>query len=371
MRDPPRILIVDDNPENVAILQARLESEGYDIVTAYNGMDALTAARDCRPDLVLLDVMMPKIDGFQVCRAIKGDASLPFMPIILVTAKAESKDVVAGLDSGGDEYLTKPVDHAALLARVRSLLRIKALHDTVDAQSEELAAWNRELERRVNEQLTEIERMGRLKRFLSPQVAEYVIAAGEEDLLKSHRRDVTIVFCDLRGFTAFSEGAMPKTVLDVLRDYHQTVGQLANEFDGTVERFAGDGVMLIFNDPVPMPRHTEHAVRMAIGIRQQLERLTEKWRNDGHQLGFGMGIARGHATLGRIGFEGRFDYAAIGTVVNLSAHLCDAAQDGQILISESVRAATEKIITSEFVGRLALKGFQKPIAAFNVVRSPT
>ena len=281
MRDPARILIVDDNPANVDILAARLESQGYEIVTANDGEEALEAARMQHPDLILLDVMMPKMDGFQVCRAIKEDASLPFMPIILVTAKAESKDVVAGLDSGGDEYLTKPVDHAALLARVRSILRIKELHDTVEAQSAELANWNRELEERVADQLVEIERMGRLKRFLSPQVAELVVAAGEEELLKSHRREVTIVFCDLRGFTAFSETAEPEAVMNVLGDYHKAVGQLVNEYDGTVEHFAGDGVMLIFNDPLPYPDHTERAVRMAVTMRSRIAALAENWRKLG------------------------------------------------------------------------------------------
>lgn len=367
MRDPPRILIADDNAENVAILRARLESQGYDIVTAYDGAEALAAAKNCLPDLILLDVMMPKMDGFQVCRAIKADASLPFMPVILVTAKVDSKDVVTGLDSGGDEYLTKPVDHAALLARVRSILRIKALHDTVQAQSAELAAWNRNLEKRVSDQLVEIERIGRLKRFLSPQVAELVVATGEEELLKSHRREVSIVFCDLRGFTAFSEKTNAESVMNLLRDYHKAVGLIADQFDGTVERFAGDGVMLIFNDPLPFHDHTERAVKLAVKIRARMAMLTENWRDQGHELGFGIGIARGLATLGRIGFEGRFDYAATGTVVNRAARLCDSAQDGQILVDKAVHEATKAILDTENVGKLALKGFQNPIPAFNVL----
>jgi len=367
MRDPARILIADDNPANVDILTARLERQGYEIVAATDGEQALETARTSLPDLILLDVMMPKMDGFQVCRAIKEDASLPFMPIILVTAKAESKDVVAGLDSGGDEYLTKPVDQAALLARVRSILRIKELHDTVEAQSAELAEWNRTLEQRVADQVVEIERIGRLKRFLSPQIAELVVAAGEDELLKSHRRDVTIVFCDLRGFTAFSEVAEPETVMHVLGDYHNALGHLVNEYDGTVEHFAGDGVMLIFNAPLPCPDHVERAMRMAVTMRTRIAALAAGWRNEGHQLGFGMGIAHGYATLGRIGFEGRFDYAAIGTIVNLAARLCDSAEDGQILVSRPVYAATEGSFQSEFVGRLSLKGFQSEIPAYNVI----
>ena len=367
MRTPARILIVDDNPTNVDILSARLENEGYEIVTAGDGEQALEAARSQLPDLILLDVMMPKIDGFQVCREIKADANLPFMPIILVTAKTDTKDIVAGLDSGGDDYLTKPVDHAALVARVRSILRIKDLHDTVEAQSAELAEWNRTLETRVAEQLVEIERMGRLKRFLAPQVAELVIATGEEQLLESHRREVTIVFCDLRGFTAFAETAEPEQVMGVLGDYHTAIGMLVHEYEGTVERFVGDGVMIIFNDPLPCPDHATRAVRMAVAIRERVHEHAETWRKRGHQLGFGVGIAQGYATLGRIGFEGRFDYAAIGTVVNLASRLCDAAKDGQILISGPNLAAMDGALQTETIGELSLKGLHKSVPAHNVI----
>ena len=366
MRNPARILIADDNPANVDILAARLESQGYEIVTAVDGEEALAAARSQLPDLILLDIMMPKMDGIEVCRAIKGDETLPFMPIILVTAKADSKDIVEGLDSGADDYLTKPVDHAALVARVRSILRIKDLHDTVEAQSAELASWNRQLETRVSEQLVEIERMGRLKRFLSPQVAELVVATGEEALLESHRREVTIVFCDLRGFTAFAETAEPESVMGVLRDYHAAVGVRVHEYEGTVERFAGDGVMVLFNDPLPVPDHAERAVRMAVNIRDGVKALAETWRRQGHQLGIGVGVAQGYATLGRIGFEGRFDYAAIGTVVNLASRLCDAAKDGQVLVSGPILAAIEGVAHTESVGELPLKGLHSMVPAYNV-----
>jgi class 3 adenylate cyclase/CheY-like chemotaxis protein len=366
MRTPARILIADDNPANVDILAARLESQGYEIVTAFDGAEALANARELLPDLILLDVMMPKMDGFAVCRELKGDETLPFMPIILVTAKTESQDIVEGLDAGGDEYLAKPVDHAALLARVRSILRIKEMHDTIETQSAELAGWNRELEGRVAAQISELERIGRLKRFLSPQVVDLVVDTGEDQLLESHRREITVVFCDLRGFTAFSEITEPEDVMDVLGQYHVALGSKVHEFEGTIEHFAGDGVMILFNDPLPCPDHAERAVRMAVAMRETVGGLTQDWQKRGYDLGFGVGIAQGYATLGRIGFEGRFDYAAIGSVVNLASRLSDEAEDGQIVISEPVQAATEGIATADPLGVLELKGLHRPVSAFNV-----
>jgi adenylate cyclase len=375
MRTPPCILIVDDEPMNLDILQTRLAVHGYEILTATNGEEALAVAKAQQPDLILLDMMMPKVDGIQVCRDLKADASFPFMPIIMVTAKADSKDVVAGLEAGADEYLTKPLDQAALVARVKSMLRIKALHDTaqeqavrLEAQSMQLAEWNRTLEQRVVEQLAELERVGRLKRFFSPQLAELVVSSGGERLLESHRREITVVFCDLRGFTAFSETAEPEEVMGVLREYHAALGTLIFRFEGTLERFAGDGIMVFFNDPLPCPDPAAQAVRMAVAMRQQMGELTEKWRKRGHQLDFGVGIAQGYATLGMIGFEGRVDYGAIGPVTNLASRLCDEARGGQILISQRVFVAVEEPVEAEPAGELCLKGFHKPVPTFNVVR---
>jgi adenylate cyclase len=373
MRVPPRILIADDQPMNVDILQTRLAVHGYEILTTADGEEALGVARAQLPDLILLDIMMPKMDGLEVCRLLKGDAALPFMPIIMVTAKADTKDIVAGLEVGADEYLTKPVDQAALVARVKSMLRIKALHDTVqeqadrlEAQALQLADWNRTLEQRVAEQLAELERIGRLKRFFSPQLAELIVSTGEEKLLESHRREVTVVFCDLRGFTAFAETTEPEEVMEVLREYHTALGELIFRFEGTLERFAGDGLMVFFNDPVPCPDPAARAVRMAVAMRQRVGDLTEIWRKRGHQLDFGVGIAQGYATLGKIGFEGRFDYAAIGTVTNLAARLCGEAAGGQILISQRVYAAVEALAMAEPVGELSLKGFVKPVPAYSI-----
>jgi adenylate cyclase len=366
VQDPACILVVDDNPANVDIIETRLASQGFRIITAADGEEAIAQARKHTPDLILLDVMMPKKDGFEVCRELKGDPTLPFMPIILVTAKGDTKDIIAGLDSGGDEYLTKPVDTAALLARVRSILRVKALHDQVEAQARELATWNQTLEARVAAQVQEIARVSRLKRFLPPQVAER-IAAGDEKVLESHRRDVTVVFCDLRGFTAFSETSEPEEVMTVLRDYHAALGASVMRHEGTVERYAGDGILILFNDPIECADHTERAVRMAAEMRDAVGALTELWRTRGHSLGFGVGIARGFATLGQVGFEGRSDYAAIGTVSNLAARLSDEAKAGQILLSQRVAAVIEPIAETALVGELPLKGFARNTPTYQLL----
>jgi class 3 adenylate cyclase len=373
MRDPPLVLVVDDVPDNVDILQMRLESQGYEVMTAGDGLEALEKIRELRPDLVLLDVMMPKLDGIETVKRLKADPSLPFIPVILVTAKADASEVIAGLESGGDDYLTKPVDHAALSARVRAMLRIKALHDTVQDQAKrledqaaELAAWNRGLEERVAAQLGEIEKVGRLKRFLAPQLAEMIVSSGDEGVLESHRRDIVVVFCDLRGYTSFAETGEPEEVWTVLREFHAAVGPLVTRFEGTLDHFSGDGLMVYFNDPLPCPDPAQRAVRMAVDMRAAVGELMSGWRRRGFDLGFGIGVAQGYATLGRIGFEERVDYTAIGTVTNLAARLCGEARDGQILLSKRVAAAVEGSIGLEEIGNLALKGLSQAVAVYNV-----
>jgi class 3 adenylate cyclase/CheY-like chemotaxis protein len=367
MRTPARILVVDDNPTNVDILRTRLNAHGYEVITAADGEQAQAVAREQQPDLILLDVMMPKVDGLTACRALKADPALAFMPIIMVTAKADSKDIVAGLDAGADEYLTKPVDHAALVARVSSMLRIKVLHDTVQAQARQLADWNRALEQRVQEQLDELERVGRLKRFFSPSLAELIVARGGEALLQSHRREISVVFCDLREFTAFSVMAEPEAVMAVLQDYHAAMGELIFRFEGTIERFVGDSIMVLFNDPLPCPDHERRAVRLAVAMRESARVLIAAWRNRDYHLGLGIGIDQGYATLGTIGFAGRFEYSATGPVANLAARLCDAARDGQILISQRVYTAVETHAEVEALGEMTLKGLQQPVSVYNVL----
>jgi class 3 adenylate cyclase len=375
VRDPPLILAVDDTPENLEILKLRLESKGYVVETAADGEEGLTRVRELMPDLILLDIMMPKRDGISVVKELKQDAALRAIPVILVTAKADTRDLVEGLDAGGDDYLTKPFEHAALMARVRSMLRQKALNDTVAAQAatlreqaSELAALNTNLEARVVAQVDEIARVSRLRRFLPQQVVDLVIASSEPDkVLESHRCDVTVVFCDLRGFTAFAETAEPEEVMKVLGEYHAALGELIVKYEGTLERFVGDGLLVIFNDPLPCPDHGARGVRMALAMHDRVNELATSWGRRGHQLGFGIGIAQGHATLGGVGFDQRLDYAVIGTVPNLASRLCDEAKAGEILISQRVLASLDGKVEVTDVAELTLKGFQRPVPTFRVL----
>jgi class 3 adenylate cyclase len=239
--------------------------------------------------------------------------------------------------------------------------------DQLEAQSQEVLKLNQQLEQRVTDQVDEIERMGRLRRFLPPQVADLIVATGSERQLESHRREITALFCDLRGFTGFTESADAEDVMALLRDYHAAIGEIIIKYNGTLERYAGDGVMVVFNDPVPVDNPAPQAVLMALEVRDAIGALTEKWRRWGHDLGFGIGIAHGFATLGTIGFEGRFDYAAIGTVSNVASRLCDEAKPGQILISPRVLTKVENTVKVEPVGEFELKGIRRPLAAYNVV----
>jgi adenylate cyclase len=374
MANKPRILVVDDMPDNLRIVRIRLEASGYTVDTAVNGEEALAKIEATPPDLVLLDVMMPKLDGIEVARRVKTNRALPFIPIVLLTAKSDPKDVVQGLDAGADEYLTKPVDHGALMARVRAMLRFKGLHDMVEAQRKELEAQgtalaelNRTLEARVSEQVEEIGRVGRLKRFLSPQLAEMIVSSGDDGVLAHHRRDIVALFCDLRGFTAFAETSEPEDLMRVLGEYHEALGPLIHARQGTLDRFFGDGLLVYFNDPLPMPDAPMVAVDLAIAMRTAVDGLKEHWRKRGFALGFGVGIAQGYATLGRIGFDGRDDYTAIGTVTNVAARLASEAVDRQILVTTRVANAVADRARLESVGELALKGLSRPVPVSNII----
>jgi adenylate cyclase len=366
MRERPLILVVDDAPDNVEIVRLRLEGQRYDVITAADGLEALDQVNTHLPDLVLLDVMMPRLDGIETIRRLKADASLPFIPVVMLTAQSDKKEVVAGLDAGADEYLTKPFDASTLLARVRAMLRMKALHDEVRAQAAQLAQWNQTLEQRVAEQLSALGRVDWLKRFLPPQIAELVLTSGD-DILRSHRRDVAVVFCDLRGFTSFSEVAEPEEQITMLAEYHTTLGTLINNFQGTLIHIVGDGVMVVFNDPIPCTDPCLQAVRMGVEMRISLSALMQRWQTHGYEIGFGIGISQGYATLGLIGFENRSQYTAIGTVTNLASRLCGEATDGQILIDSKVRTVLGSRIDTADVGDLPLKGLRRPIRVFNVL----
>jgi adenylate cyclase len=318
-------------------------------------------------DVVLLDIVMPGIDGYEVCRRIRRAPETAFLPVVMITASG-SQEKARAIEAGADDFVSKPFDQSELLARVASLARIKRYHDTITGQAAELARWNAELEDRVNTQLQELQQMNRLRRFLSPQVAELVINSGDDSVLGSHRREIVVVFCDLRGFTAFAESSEPEEVMGVLREYHTALGELIFRYEGTLERFTGDGLMVFFNDPIPLDDPAIRAVEMALAMRDRVATLVDSWSRLGHDLGFGVGIAQGFATLGRIGYEGRFDYAAIGTVTNLAARLCGEADGGQVLVSQRVFSAVDDVAVGEAVGALTLKGFSRPIRVFEVSR---
>ena len=366
MTDEPLVLAVDDLPANVRLLDAVLSPRGYRVLGAGSGPEALALVAERRPDLILLDIVMPEMDGYEVCRRLRQDPATAFQPVVMITASGDQERLLA-IEAGADDFVAKPFDKAELLARVRSLLRIKRYHDTIEGQTAELAEWNRTLKQRVQEQVEQLERMGRLRRFLSPQLADLVVSSGDESFLDSHRRDITVVFCDLRAFTSFAETAEPEEVMGVLDDYYQALGDLVTRFEGTLERFTGDGLMVFFNDPLPCEDAPLRAVRMAVAMRNRIQGLAQGWARHGYDLALGVGVAQGYATLGRVGFEGRSDYTAIGTCTNLAARLCAEARPWQILLSPRVHASVEEFVTSEPVGELTLRGFSRPVATFNVV----
>jgi class 3 adenylate cyclase len=367
MTETVTVLAVDDQPANLRLLDAVLSPRGYRVVPASSGEQALELLPSSGIDLVLLDIVMPGIDGYEVCRRIRSAPETAFLPVVMVTASGNQEKIRA-IEAGADDFVSKPFDQSELLARVASLARIKRYHDTITEQAAELAQWNAELETRVNTQMEELQRMNRLRRFLSPQVAELVINSGDDSVLGSHRREIVVVFCDLRGFTAFAESSEPEEVMGVLREYHAALGELIFRYEGTLERFTGDGLMVFFNDPIPLDKPAQRAVEMALTMRDRVAGLVEGWSRLGHDLGFGVGIAQGFATLGRIGYEGRFDYAAIGTVTNLAARLCGEADAGEVLVSQRVFSAVEAVAAGEPVGALELRGFSRPIRAFGVSR---
>jgi adenylate cyclase len=362
---PSKILVVDDTAQNRRLMEAVLTPLGHVVSSATSGPEALEMIAADPPDLVLLDVVMPEMDGYAVCRALRENPDTQMLPIIMLTSSGD-QDKVGAIDAGADDFIARPFDQNELMARVRSLLRIKQYHDTIQAQTAELAELNRTLESRVQSQVDELEHLGRLRRFLSQQIADLIVSAQDDSMLDSHRREITVVFCDLRGFTAFSETAEPEEVMNVLGEFHAELGKLIFEFGGTLERFAGDALMMFFNDPFPTPDAPLKAVRMAVAMQERVAGLQAGWRKRGHDLALGIGIALGFATLGRIGFEGRFDYGAVGSVVNLAARLCGEALGGQILLAERAYAAVEGVVAAEPYGPLTLKGFHRPVPAFLV-----
>ncbi len=353
---------------NLKLLSDLLTANGYAAATATSGAEALMILEKDPPDLVLLDVVMPEMGGYEVCQRIRENPKLALLPVVMVSALDPREERVKGIEAGADDFLEKPIRVEELLARVRSLLRIKELHEIVQSQAQELADLNKSLEQRVQDQVAQLDRLGRLRQFFSPLLADKLVSEGAEDVLKSHRRRITVVFIDLRRFTAFAEMGEPEEVMGLLQEFHHEMGRLTVEFQGTLERFTGDGMMVVFNDPLQIANHEEQAVRMAVSMRDSTRRLRVGWDKRGYDVGFGAGIAAGYATLGGIGFEGRLDYTAIGKVTNLAARLCAEALDDHLLVCQQVFAATEPLVEYELFGELSLKGFTRPVPAHNVLR---
>jgi adenylate cyclase len=364
MTEHPKILVVDDVPQNVRLLEAVLASNGFAVTSASSGPEALAHVQTDVPDVVLLDVQMRGMNGYEVCRRLREDQATTFLPVVMITA-SDSEARKDAIEAGADDFVTKPFDQQELLLRVRSLVRLKRYHDTIESQATELAELNRTLEARVEQQVEELDRMSRLRRFLSPTLAELVLSEGES-MLESHRREIAVVFADLRGWTSFSATTEPEEVMGVIRAFHEAMGTVIAEFGATVGWFAGDGLMVWFNDPIPCDNPAARAVSMAVDMRDVMTGLIPKWRKRGHALGFSAGIALGYATLGKIGFEGRHDYGAVGTVMNLASRLCDEALPGQILVSERVFSEVEDHVEAEPAGAHVLKGFDQPVGTYSI-----
>jgi class 3 adenylate cyclase len=353
-----RILVVDDQRANVEMVAGVLHARGYEVLTAMDGESALERVRTGHPDLVVSDILMPGMNGYDLCRRLRAEPETTLLPVILVTSLDPQSERVTGIEAGADDFLSKPINWDELFARVKSLLRVKRLQD-------EVKSWNTQLEQRVREQVAQLEQLGRLKRFFSRPVAEAIVAGGE-DILAPHRREITAVFLDLRGFTAFTDRADPEEVLELLRAYHATLGRTVDDFGGTLEHFAGDGVMIFFNDPFPVDRPAERAVRMALALQEAFVPIARAWERLGHEVGLGIGVAQGFATLGVIGSEERWEYAAIGNVPNLAARLCGEARAGEILLDGQAEREVAGLAETEPVGPLSLRGFLQPVPAFRL-----
>jgi class 3 adenylate cyclase len=365
-----KVLVVDDTPQNVKLLADVLGAKGYAAITASSGEEGLAKLAAEKPDIVLLDVMMPGLSGYEVCRRIRADPATALLPVVLVTSLDPHEERVKGIEAGADDFLSKPIHQPELLARVRSLLRVKALQDEVARQAAALREWNATLESRVAAAVAEVESLGRLKQFFSPTVADAIVSDGAATHLAPHRREVCCVFVDMRGFTAFTDRAEPEEVMDLLSAFYAAMGPLITASQGTVPHFTGDGILIFFNDPIPVPDYCRRAASMALAMQRAYAPLGERWGKLGHELALGIGIARGFATLGAMGYEGRFDYTAIGGVVNLAARLCGEARGGQILLDRRACAGLGDGYATEPLPPLTLKGFDKPVPAFRLIAAP-
>ena len=372
------ILIVDDTPTNLALMVELLRPH-YRTRMATSGDRAIALTLDTNdpPDLILLDIMMPVVNGYDVCRRIKAEPRTRDIPIIFLSAMGAVEDETLGLELGGVDYVTKPIRPGIVLARVRTHLAMaRQARDRergitrLEQQAGELSELNRTLEQRIADGVAQLERLSRLKRYFSPSVVDLMLSGGTEDPLKSHRREVAAAFVDLRGFTAFTETSDPEDVMQVMHQYHDAMGALVMSHGGTLEHFAGDGMMVYFNDPVEIDNPALVAVTMAIGMQARFAGLEQDWHRRGYSLSLGIGVALGFATIGAIGFEGRRDYGVIGNVTNLAARLCGEARGGQILVSQRVHGCVTDHVCSAPVGNMQLKGFANPVAVYAVSALP-
>jgi class 3 adenylate cyclase len=364
LQHPATILVVDDNASNAKLLADILTNQGYSVITTDSGGAALARLDTGAFDLVLLDVLMPDMNGYEVCAAIRERKGLEPLPVVIVTSLDAREERIRGLEAGADDFLTKPIDRQELLARVRSLLRIKRLHDQTREQASELARLAATLEQRVADGIEQVARLSRLKRFFSPHLAELIVQGEADDPLKSRRREVAVVYLDLRGFTAFAETNAPEEVMRTLGKFHAVIGGIVHAHEATLERFTGDGMMVVVGDPVTVEQPALAAVRLAVAIRDAARKLAESWQRREIDLGLSVGVALGYATVGAIGFEERVDYGAIGTVTNLASRLCQEAQAGEILISQRVHTEANGFIDADDLGEMMFHGFSRSTHVF-------
>jgi adenylate cyclase len=359
------ILAVDDTPDNLSLL-ADLLGDRYRIRVATNGARALELARSHQPDVILLDIMMRGVDGYEVLERLRADPALRHIPVIMISAVGEIESVIRCVELGAADYLLKPFNPTLLKARIGVTLEKKRLQDEVRSQAEQLAQWNRNLEDRVQEQLAQLDRLGRLKRFFSAHLADAIISAGGATLLDTHRREVVVAFVDMRGFTSFTDNSEPEEVMQVLGEYHRAMGRLIVAHEGTLEHFAGDGMMILFNDPIEIEDPIARTIGMALAMQKDFSPLRTEWTRRGYDLDLGIGIVQGYATLGPIGFEERWEYACIGGVANLAARLCSEAKGGQILTNRKTLARIEESVDAHALGEMTLKGIGHPVPVFNI-----
>jgi adenylate cyclase len=361
-----RVLVLDDNVDLADALSELIADAGYDVIQTQSVAHALERLREDGIDLVISDVRMPEMSGYDFCRAARAQMMNEYVPIILLTGELDEFEIIKGLDAGADDFLLKPARLPDLIAKMRSLLRIRSLQNKNLEQAKKLAEWNRDLHERVNLQVVELNRLERLKRYFSQSVAELIVSDDFENRLKSHRKIITALFVDLRRFTAFAESVEPEEVSRILSEFYSTVGSVSARFEVTVGNIAGDGILFFFNDPIDTINHREKAVEMALELRKCLNERVQIWTNQGYNLGFGIGLAEGEATIGGVGFQQFWTYTVVGSTVNLASRLCSEANDGEILISDRFRTRITGELITETRGKTLLKGFSSEITIFNI-----